>query len=169
MKKKILIFFLTFLFIILQFSLNIKNIRVNLLLMFIVYLLFFEDVNDALIVVALGLIADLFTFNFGSYFVSLLLVVTLLDYIYHNILGNNKLFSYLLINFLALVIFYSSYYVYNLFIKIISNSFYFLEWSVILKNFLISSLFHLIISLLLYFLVNTFSYKIRKKFTLIAG
>jgi hypothetical protein len=169
MKKKILIISLTFVLTILQFSLYLKNIRVNFLLLFLIYLLFFEDTNYALIVVGAGLLVDLFAVNFGSYFISFLLVAIFLHYIYNSILGNNKIFTYLLINFLGLVIFYSSYYIYNLFIKIINQGFYFFEWNLIFKNFLIILIVHLFISLLLYSLTNIFSYKTRKKFTIIGN
>jgi len=169
MKKKILIVSLTFLFTILQFSLYLKNIRVNLLLLFLIYLLFFENTNDSLIVVGAGLLVDLFAVNFGSYFIAFLLVAVFLHYIYHNILGNNKLFTYLLINFLGLLIFYSTYYIYNFFIKIIGQGFYFFEWSIIFKDFFINSIVHLIFCLILYILTNIFSYKTREKFTIIGN
>jgi len=169
MKKKILIIFLTFIFTILQFSLYLKNIRINLLLLFLIYLLFFESTNDSLIVVAAGLLVDLFAINFGSYFVSFLLVAFVLHYIYHNVLGNNKLFVYLLINFIGLLVFYSTYYIYNFFIKIIGQGFYFFEWKIMSKDFLISVFFHLIFCLILYILTNIFSYKTREKFTIIGN
>lgn len=167
MKKKILIISLTFIFTILQFSLYLKNIRINLLLLFLIYLLFFENTNYSLIVVGAGLLVDLFAVNFGSYFISFLLVAILLDYIYHNILGNNKVFTYLLINFLGLLIFYISYYTYNFFIKIINQGFYFFEWRIMFKDFFISLIIHLIFCLVLYILINIFSYKTREKFTII--
>ena len=169
MKKRILIIFLTFIFTILQFSLYLKNIRVNLLLLFLIYLLFFENTNDSLIVVGAGLLVDLFAVNFGSYFISFLLVAILLHHIYHNILGNNKLFTYLLINFLGLLIFYTTYYIYNFFIKIINQGFYFFEWRVMSKDFLIALVIHLIFCLILYILTNIFSYKTREKFTIIGN
>ena len=169
MKNKILIIFLTFIFTILQFSLYLKNIRVNLLLLFLIYLLFFENISDSLIVVAVGLLVDLFAINFGSYFVSFLLVVIFLHYIYHNVLGNNKLFAYLLVNFLGLLIFYITYYTYNFFIKLINQGFYFFEWEIIWKNFFISAFLHLFFCLILYILTNIFSYKTREKFTIIGN
>jgi len=92
LNKKIFIFFLTFILTLLQFSLYLKNIRVNLLLLFLIYLLFFEDTNFSLIVVGFGLIVDLFAINFGSYFTSFLLVAVVVHYVYHNLLGNNKFF-----------------------------------------------------------------------------
>ncbi len=153
----------------LQFSLYLKNIRVNFLLLFLIYLLFFENTNEALIVVGAGLLVDLFTINFGSYFLSFLIVALLLHYIYHNILGNNKFFTYLLINFLGLIIFYTSYYIFNLFIKIINQGFYFFEWKIMTKDFFISLIIHSIICLILYILTNIFSYKARKKFTIIGN
>jgi hypothetical protein len=169
MKKKILIIFLTFIFTILQFSLYLKNIRVNLLLLFLIYLLFFENTNDAFIVVGAGLLVDLFAINFGSYFVSFLLVAVILHYIYHSVLGNNKLFAYLLVNFLGLIIFYSTYYIYNFFIKLINQGFYFFEWGIIWKDFFISVFLHLILCLILYISTNIFSYKTREKFTIIGN
>jgi hypothetical protein len=147
----------------------LKNIRVNLLLLFLIYLLFFENTNDSLIVVAAGLLVDLFAINFGSYFVSFLLVAVSLHYIYHNVLGNNKLFVYLLVNFLGLLIFYSSYYTYNFFIKIMNQGFYFFDWGIISKDFLISTFLHLGFCLILYILTNIFSYKTREKFTIIGN
>lgn len=169
MKKRILIIFLTFIFTILQFSLYLKNIRVNLLLLFLIYLLFFENTNYSLIVVGAGLLVDLFAVNFGSYFISFLLVAIFLHYIYHSILGNNKLFTYLLINFLGLLIFYTTYYIYNFFIKIINQGFYFFEWRLMSKDFLIAMVIHLIFCLILYILTNIFSYKTREKFTIIGN
>ena len=169
MKKKILIIFLTFIFTILQFSLYLKNIRVNILLLFLIYLLFFENTNDSLIVVGFGLLVDLFAINFGAYFVSFLLVAISLHYIYHNVLGNNKLFVYLLVNFLGLLIFYSTYYIYNFFIKLINQGFYFFEWGIIFKDFFISAFLHLGLCLVLYILTNIFSYKTREKFTIIGN
>ena len=167
MKKKIFIISLTFVLTILQFSLYLKNVRVNFLLLFLIYLLFFEDTNQALVVVGAGLLVDLFAINFGSYFLSFLMVVMFIHYIYHNILGNNKFFTYFLINFLGLIIFYISYYTFNLFIKIINQGFYSFEWKIILKDFFISLIIHSLLSLLLYILTNIFSSKTRKKFTII--
>ncbi len=167
MKKKILIVLLTSVLTILQFSLYLKNIRINLLLLFLVYLIFFENINYSLTVVGFGLLIDLFAVNFGSYFISFLLVAIFLHYIYHNILGNNKLFTYLLINFFALLIFYSTYYIYNFFIRLINQGFYFFDGQMMFKNFLISLIIHSIFALLLYALTNIFSYKEREKFTII--
>jgi hypothetical protein len=169
MKKKILIIFLTFIFTILQFSLYLKNIRVNLLLLFLIYLLFFENTNDFLIVVSAGLLVDLFSINFGSYFLSFFLVAVFLHYIYHNVLGNNKLFVYLLVNFLGLLIFYITYYTYNFFIKLINQGFYFFEWGIIWKDFFISVFLHLVFCLILYILTNIFSSRTREKFTIIGN
>ena len=167
MRKKILIVLFTTILTILQFSLYLKNIRINLLLLFLVYLIFFENINYSLVVVGFGLLVDLFAVNFGSYFISFLLVAIFLHYIYHNILGNNKLFTYLLINFLSLLIFYSSYYIFNFFIRLIDQGFYFFVGKMMLKNFLISLIIHLIFALLLYALTNIFSYKQRERFTII--
>ena len=169
LNKKIFIFFLTFILTLLQFSLYLKNIRVNLLLLFLIYLLFFEDTNFSLIVVGFGLVVDLFAINFGSYFTSFLLVAVVVHYVYHNLLGNNKFFSYLVINFLACLIFHLNYYIYNFFIKTINQGFYFFDWSLIFKNFFISSLLFLIFSSILYILTNIFSHKTREKFSIIGN
>lgn len=169
MRKRILNVFLALILTILQFSLYSEGIKINLLLLFLIYLLFFEGINEALIVISFGILADLFAINFGSYFVSFLLVAIILHYIRHNILGNNKLAVYLLINFIGLIIFYIVYYIYNFFVVIFNSGFYYFNWGFIFKEFFVNASIYLFCCLIIYAVINIFSYRIRKKFTIIGS
>ena len=88
MKNKIKILILSLVFAILQVSLYMRDIKINLLFLFLVYLIFFDDINHALIVVGVGgLLTDLFTLNFGVHFVSFLVVALVLYYFSHCLLS----------------------------------------------------------------------------------
>jgi len=170
MKNKIKILILSLVFAILQVSLYMRDIKINLLFLFLVYLIFFDDINHALIVVGIGgLLTDLFTLNFGAHFVSFLIVALVLYYFYHNILPNGRLITYLLLNFLGFIIFHLVYYLFNIFIKILSQGDYLFKWNVAFKDFLIALSINLIISLIIYKLIHLFSPKTKNKFIMIGS
>ena len=165
MKHKIKILILSLIFAILQVGLYMRNVKINLPFLFLVYLIFFDDINHALIVVGIGgLLTDLFTLSFGAHFVSFLVVALVLYYFYHNILPNGRLITYLLLNFLGFIIFHISYYLFNILIKILSQGDYLFKWNVALKDFLIALCINLIISLIIYKLAYLFSQKTKNKF-----
>ncbi len=170
MKNKIKILILSLVFAILQVSLYMRDIKINLLFLFLVYLIFFDDINHALIVVGVGgLLTDLFTLNFGVHFVSFLVVALVLYYFYHNILPNGRLITYLLLNFLGFIIFHIVYYLFNILIKILSQGNYLFKWNVAFKDFLIALSINLIISLIIYKLIHLFSSKTKNKFIMIGS
>lgn len=168
MKNKIKILILSLVFTILQVSLYMRDIKINLHFLFLVYLIFFNDINHALLVVGIGgLLTDLFTLSFGAHFVSFLIVALVLYYFYHNILPNGRLITYLLLNFLGFIVFHISYYLFNILIKVLSSGDYFFKWNVAFKDFLIALFINLIISLIIYKLVHLFSRKTKNKFIMI--
>lgn len=170
MYKKVFVIFLSLIFAILQVSLYLRNVMINLPFLFLVYLIFFYDINYSLLAVGIsGLLMDFFAINFGAYFIALLITCLFLYYVYHNILANDKLSTYLLLSFLGLVIFHLSYYLYNFFVKILSQGFYLFQWEVIFKEFLLGLIINLIICFVLYILTNILSHRTKNKLLIIGG
>ena len=167
MQKKFFLILLIIILNVLQISLNLRDIRINLPLLLLVYLLFFYNVNYSLLVVGLSLIIDIFALNFGSYFIPLVLVCLILYYVYHNILTNDNFTTYILLNIFGLIIFNLIYYSYNSIFNIIRGGMYYFTWNIVLKDFLMSLSVNFILCLLIYLFVHIFSKKTKNKFIII--
>lgn len=170
MSKNLIIILFSIILGFVQSSLYINNIRINFIFLFFVYLLFFHDINYALLsIFASGLTMDLFAITFGGYFVSLFIASIILYYIYRNILSGDRFFAWALLNFIGILIFNLVFYIFNIVLKIFTSNQYIFNSSLLLREFIFELIFTMLCSVIFYFLINLFSKRTRDRLIIIGN
>ncbi len=169
MVKNIFIVIFSILIAIIQSSLCFDIIKINFLFVFLIYLLFFDNINSVLLaIVSGGFVLGLFSLNFGGYFFGFFIGFLILNYIYKNILSNDRLISYIILNLLGLLFFNVIFHLSNSVVKSFSGV-YFFEFPLILKFFVLEFIFTTIFSLLIYYFINLFFPRTRDRLIIIGN
>lgn len=160
-KKTILnlILLLLFFFILFGFVSHI-SIYTNIWLIVIVYLvLFFDEYTALLWTFSLGLLLDLFSITpFGFYLIILSLIYLILSHLSKKVLTHKSLSTFMTLSLIAIIVFYFTMWILNIIFNVFDlNIFYNLSFIKIL----IQTLINLLVSILLFFIVNFFTKRLR--------
>ncbi|MDD4290448.1 MAG: hypothetical protein PHH83_04260 [Patescibacteria group bacterium] len=165
MKFKIVIILLSIFFALIQSSFDFGILNINLPLIFFIYILFFHNPNDSLIVAFISaVIMDFFAINFGAYIFSFLLIFIILYYIEKELLPNDRFSTYIWMNMVGIFLLFVFFLLYNLFINSLNLGIYNINFEKYIVMFFEAIFFNIIISSFFYYLANTLSNKTKNRF-----
>ncbi|MFH1610521.1 MAG: rod shape-determining protein MreD [Patescibacteria group bacterium] len=154
-----LILLLLFFFILFGFISHL-SIYTNLWIIIIVYLiLFFDDYTALLWTFGLGFLLDLFSITpFGFYILVLSLIYLILSHLSKRVLTHKSLSTFITLSLIAIIVFYFTMWNLNIVFGVFGlETFY----SFSFFNILIQTLINLLVSVLLFFIANFFTKRLR--------
>ncbi|HNV96789.1 MAG TPA: hypothetical protein PKL13_00530 [bacterium] len=165
MKFKIIIILLSFVLALIQSSFDFGILNLNLPLIFFIYVLFFHNPNDSLIVAFMSaVIMDFFAINFGVYIFSFLLIFIILYYIEKELLPNDRFSTYVWMNMMGIFFLFVFFFLYNLLINSLNLGIYNINFGKYIVMLFEAIFFNIIISSFFYYLTNTLSHKTKNRF-----